>query len=449
MRFIAVVSLLGVLLLTACAGNSAKPDWAKREPVDSQFFTTVVRTGKYDAEYASRARDTALKNISLQINVQVDAQLSRLETEAYGLSATDFRSLVQTSSRSLLQDVQPAAVYETKKDYWAYYRVNKQQYYLQRQRNRDRAVAIAADLMRRYDAAGADLAAAIPYLLDAMQEIADYTDMDLVFDSGNSRLNLYTEIISRIRALPQQLNPSVSPESIAMTARENKAVRIDARILFSRDAQRQVPCTHFPLAVSFAKGSGRVSPQVFTDNSGSAGVLIEKVIAFDPVQTLAVTVDKEHFLKLVESPLVKKLWNGLSFRTALVNIQVSRPAATIEYSFNGIASTSYLNVLKDRLRQLDMDVVDSSARAGYRIVLRIESKPGAYIPSLKVFSALGDTYITLLDASGNILASESVLNIKATGQTASQAESNTELACIRAVSDDLIFRFVMNHILSR
>lgn len=449
MRIAAGVLLLCALLLSACAGNSAMPDWAKREPVDNQYFTTVVRTTKYDAEYASRARDTALKNISMQINVQVDAQLSRLETEAYGLSATDFRSSVQTSSRSLLQDVQPAAVFETKKEYWAYYRVNKQQYYLQRQKSRDRAVVIAADLMQRYDAAGADLVAAIPYLLDAMQEIADYTDMDLVYDAGNTRLNLYTEIITRIRALPQQLTPSISPENIAMTARENKAANASARILFSRDAQRQFPCAHFPLSLSFAKGSGRVSPQVFTDNSGTAAVMIEKVIAFDPAQTLAVTVDKEHFLKQVESPLVKKLWNSLTFQTALLNLHVSRPATTIEYSFNGNASTSYLNVLKDRLRQLDLDVVDSTERAGYRLVLRIESKPGAYIPSLKIFSALGDTYISLLDASGKVLASESVLNIKATGKTASQAEANTELSCIRAVSDDLIFRFVMNHILSQ
>ncbi|MDZ4183089.1 MAG: hypothetical protein U1B83_09445, partial [Candidatus Cloacimonadaceae bacterium] len=111
-------ALIQIILLTlcSCSFSKAAPAWTKSEPIDPAFYSTVVKINKGIANYKDRAFDTAVKNISMQISVQVDAQLSLMDTESSGISRSEYVSQIQTSSRTLISDVQLTATHETKKE---------------------------------------------------------------------------------------------------------------------------------------------------------------------------------------------------------------------------------------------------------------------------------------------------------------------------------------------
>lgn len=441
-----ILLAVAALLIGSCAVNSKVPAWAGSEPVDPLYYSTVVKVTKADPNYKNKALDTALKNIAMQITVTVDASVTTRETESWGLTATDFNSSIQTSSRAQLTGVELAGAHETKKEYWAWYRLNKLSYRDARQRMCANSMRVAADLLSKYDAAleseKVDFSQASSFLIKALDELSDYVDMDLRTLYAGKEVHLYTELLHRLGNLAAGLELQMQPPLIQAVARRSNDLK--ARVVCEFG---QKPCVSMPLSVSFTRGAGDVVPGLVSGSGGVALLVIKRITSYDRQQTVTIAPDTRSMIESATHPLVKKMLAGLNFKQARLDLEVRKPRVALVYSFNGV-STVNASLIRDRLRELDLEVVEDQAAGDYIMRIEVSSKPGAFIPSLSQHSANADARVNLIDGiSGDVLASESLMNVKATGANASQAEKSSELAVLRAINQDLIYRLVSTYII--
>ncbi|MDP3114250.1 MAG: LPP20 family lipoprotein [Candidatus Cloacimonadaceae bacterium] len=450
MKIVKITLLLIIIwMLCSCSFSKAVPTWTKAEPIDPAFYSSVVNINKGIANYKDRAFDNAVKNISMQISVQVDAQLSLIDTESSGIPRSEFVSQIQTSSRALLTDVQLTGTYESKKEYWAYYRLSKDIYRSQRMRRRDLAVSQALGQLIQYDNAGSDIATGIPLLLEALEQVVDYLDLDLSADYLSQRINLYNELSRRLRQLPLQLTFSADPSILEMVAKQKTEKRILITLNYKKDDQQNYGCDHFPLVFRFSRGSGKMPLSGMTDSKGQYLLPVERITSFEANQLIEVGIDKSHYAKRLTNPIIRKLLDTIVFKHAQIPIRVGKPKVCLQYSFNDSKGTIYRKVLQDRLIDMDIDITDSPQSADYIIEVKIVSRPGTYISALNLHSAFGDVYCAIKNArSGEIIISDTIQNVKNNAPRMLQAETDAELSAVNALSDGVLYRLVMASIMA-
>jgi len=444
-----LIPLLAVLILMfSCAANSKTPAWVKSEPADPAFYSTVVHVLKTDPTYKEKAFAAAVKNISMQISVNVDASVSTRETEAFGLTASDFNSSIQTSSRAQLSGVEQAGTHETKKEYWAWFRLNKQAYIENRLRQSSSAARIAADLMEKFDDSVSqprlDFNLSSSLIVKALDGLSDYIDMELRYPYRGKDVFIYTELVQRLGELARGISIRNDPSLLKAVARRRTDLRSKVSCLYG--SQPQIPCVSLPLSYRFGRGAGDLVSNQITDQQGEASLVISRVTAYDNQQSVSVELDKSALIAMSTHPLVKKMLNGLNFSSSIVDLEVRRPRVAVLYSFNGTGSGNAV-LIKDRLRELDVDVIEDAVASDYTLNVELSSTPGSYIPSFKQYSAHSSASLSLIDTlSRQTLASESLLSVKGTGPNPDQAEKNSEQFCLRALNQDLLYQIVYTHI---
>lgn len=446
MRYWIIFILLASLY--ACALNRAMPEWSQSDPLDPQYYSSVVRVAKADPNYKTVALDNALRNISMQISVQVDASVTSRETESYGVPGSEFNSWVQASTRTQLKDIELVSTFETGREYIAWYRLSKEQYRMQRLRQKEQELAAALGLLEKYDASSTDPAIAIPYLLTAIDHLADYLDMDLSANYKGKDVNVYVELLSRLRALPQYIRIAIDATEINTIARRRSD--IPAMITVTGDANgRSKALNLFPIRCEFTQGKGDITYPELTGTSGTSELRLKRVTDMLPEQAITISVDKEHFLRGAESIPARKLFSALAFDQAILHLKVAKPSITVRTWFNGTPGTKYYNLLEDKLRMLNMDVRDANAKADYMLVLNITSKPATLISTLNVYVAAADAQLQIKDnLSGAVVAGETATNIKATAKTSAAAEAGTEMAAVKLIYDEYLFRIINSTIMN-
>ncbi len=444
------LALCLAMLLSSCATAKKVPDWVNSEPFDPLYYSSVVKVSTKQAGYQQLAMDTAFKNISMQISVQVDAQLSSVDTELSGVPLSEITTNIQTSSRNLLQDVELVGVYQTKTEYWAYFRLNKQNYQQQRQQLKNRAVELALQQLADFDSSTTDLVTGIPQLLHALEGVVDYLDLDLQVTYQNKPVNLYNEIVRKVKQLPLQVKPAFElAETPQVVAMQQLDLRLPVTVYYHKTESQVLTCRDFPLRFSFARGQGKLPATGFTAANGSYTLILERISSFEPNQSISAQINKDHFSAQIVHPLVKKIWDNLSFSPALISLQVVKPKIYLEYSFDGKQESNHKRLILDRLIELDLETTTDAARADFILSVDITSQPGSYISVLDVYSAFGNAHVSLIHAhTKQIVASESLLKIKSNASSMQVAELNTEVRTVRAICDELLYRMVSSYIMN-
>lgn len=440
--------LIVVLLLGACSMSQKEPQWITQRPADIDYYSAVVRFSKKAPNYVESARDNALREISTQISVQIDSDIYLNETEANGIPSAILISQIRTASRNKLSDIQLVGSYESDKDYWAYYRLSKSAYRAWRIQQRDLAIRQAINLLAEFDAATTDAVSGITALLKAMELIVDFTDMDLSTLYQGREVNLYNEVFSRMHRLPESLKPYMEQTDLAVVAKLRKSYRLPVGIFYLKDG-KQYPCKSFPLIFSFQRGAGEMVNNVHTDGEGKAELFLKRITDFASPQQINLMPDLNYWMQSLDKPVVKTMFSLLKFPVASLSLQVSCPAAYIDYTFNGTPGTAYRDILVNKLQDLDMEVVQEVSVSDYTFRVVIISHDGDFIPRLNQYSAQADAFVELIDTKQNkSIYNTNITAIKSTGTTRENARRNSELSAVAEISDMLLFTLVEQYIMN-
>lgn len=445
MRLSLLLSL--IVLLPGCSLGKKEPLWVKQNPTDSAFYSAVVHISRKAPNYVDFARDNALKDISAQISVTIDANLALKESETNGVPSAEIVNQIVSSTRNKLANVQLAGTYQNKTDYWAYYRLSKSEYQIWRLKQRDLAMQQAIRFLEEYDAATGDLAPGITSLLKALELVVDFADLDLGTVYRGKQVNLYNELLYRLHHLPENIQLSFSQPELAIVAkqREKKIFPVSAVHVASSSFY---PAKAFPLVFSFAAGAGDIVQQALTDNAGSAELYIRRITDFSDPQFIELRPDKQYWLARLENPVVKKLLNLVQFPPAVLKLKVRHPRAFLDYSFDNVAGYGYKELIIKKLQDLDLEMVADSTQSDYTFKMILTSREGEYISRLGVFSASADAYVELLNSlDGSSMANNSLTGVKSTGTDLKTAIRMSELNAAAEICDKLLYNLVEQFIM--
>ncbi len=433
-RFI-LSCLITFSLLSACYA-AKRPQWTKSEPADREYWYGISSIPKSTPNFREVARETALKNISLQINVQISAELQTSETEISGLNQSRFISTIQSSTTAMLDDVQLYQSFEDKKHFWACYRVNKAQYRAMREMRKRVALEQALDLLGKYDAKTDGLSLRISYLLDGLSLLESFVDLDLRTIYRKEEIHLYNELMSRLKGLPGKLSVAVSPDQTELVIK--RGYRSTYRIFVSETGDE--PCAAVPMKAFFSRGEGEISADKLTGEKGDIRLYIDRITSDEALQSVTIGLDKDYFNDQIKSEALRELFSRLSFPEATLTIHALKPRVFLKYHDGTATGEEGIKKINGRLLELDLGLTDSEEKAHYVLAVDISTQDGIYIPEVMSHTSYAITRISLKDAgSGTTLYSDSFDTIKGAGKTKEIARQKALQAAIGNICDELLY----------
>ncbi|HRV10003.1 MAG TPA: LPP20 family lipoprotein [Candidatus Cloacimonas sp.] len=433
-----------LLLLSACSVGKKQPEWTLQQPFDNGYYSAVVKIPKKAPNYKELARNEAIREISTQISVQIDSDIALTETEANGILSSELISSIRSSSNNKIRDLQLVGTYETKNDYWAYYRLSKSEYYAWRKNQCEQATAQALNLLNEFDLSQTNLTSGISALLKGLELIVDYTDMDLTTSYRNKQINLYNELFFRLNHLTEKVKINYAEKEIDLTAKQRERKSIAVFVNY----QQEIPVNNYPVCFNFLSGKGEIVAEGLTDENGKAELIINRITSFSTPQFIEAKPDKDFWLVGIENPIVKTMFGNLQFLPATLKLNVNRPKAFVQYSFNNTSGTDYRNILLKKLQDLDLEISTNQNESDYTFEVNIITRNSEFLPLLKQYSAVADAYIELIDSrTGKSIYNTNLTGIKSVAVTTDAAKGKNELDAVNELCDKVMFMLVQQYIM--
>jgi len=433
-----------LLLLSACSVGKKQPEWTLQQPFDNGYYSAVVKIPKKAPNYKELARNEAIREISTQISVQIDSDIALTETEANGILSSELISSIRSSSNNKIRDLQLVGTYETKNDYWAYYRLSKSEYYAWRKNQCEQATAQALNLLNEFDLSQTNLTSGISALLKGLELIVDYTDMDLTTSYRNKQINLYNELFFRLNHLTEKVKINYAEKEIDLTAKQRERKSIAVFVNY----QQEIPVNNFPVCFNFLSGKGEIVAEGLTDENGKAELIINRITSFSTPQFIEAKPDKDFWLTGIENPIVKTMFGNLQFLPATLKLNVNRPKAFVQYSFNNTSGTDYRNILLKKLQDLDLEISTNQNESDYTFEVNIITRNSEFLPLLKQYSAVADAYIELIDSrTGKSIYNTNLTGIKSVAVTTDAVKGKNELDAVNELCDKVMFMLVQQYIM--
>ncbi|MGB4310043.1 MAG: LPP20 family lipoprotein, partial [Candidatus Cloacimonadaceae bacterium] len=326
-RFLFGLIVIIAVLLAGCSSNAKVPAWVNNTETDDAYYHAVVSVPKYDSRYKEQAFEQAVKNISMQIQVNVDASVSTKETEAFGLSYSDFSSNIQTSSRTRLKDVELYRNEDNRLGYWAHYRLNKLEYRQQRLQQAELGKKLALDLLEKYDHSLRGKRFVFNkssfYLIKALDELSDLVDMDLSANLYGKQVNLYSEALQRLATLAANTKLHSKQGQIDAITGSNLDLRSTIKCYYEDDANLDI--IGLKLNAAFSRGVGTLTTDLISNPLGEAQLEIQSISSADKNQLISIGIDKSQLLEQSDNPLVKKMISSLNLSTIDLPLNVRNP----------------------------------------------------------------------------------------------------------------------------
>jgi len=433
-----------LLLLSACSVGKKQPEWTLQQPFDNGYYSAVVKIPKKAPNYKELARNEAIREISTQISVQIDSDIALKETEANGILSSELISSIRSSSNNKIRDLQLVGTYETKNDYWAYYRLSKSEYYAWRKNQCEQATAQALNLLNEFDLSQTNLTSGISALIKGLELIVDYTDMELTTSYRNKQINLYNELFFRLNHLTEKVKINYAEKEIDLTAKQRERKSIAVFVNY----QQEIPVNNYPVCFNFLSGKGEIVAEGLTDENGKAELIINRITSFSTPQFIEAKPDKDFWLTGIENPIVKTMFGNLQFLPATLKLNVNRPKAFVQYSFNNTSGTDYRNILLKKLQDLDLEVSTNQNESDYTFKVNIITRNSEFLPLLKQYSAVADAYIELIDSrTGKSIYNTNLTGIKSVAVTTDAAKGKNELDAVNELCDKVMFMLVQQYIM--
>jgi hypothetical protein len=433
-----------LLLLSACSVGKKQPEWTLQQPFDNGYYSAVVKIPKKAPNYKELARNEAIREISTQISVQIDSDIALKETEANGIPSSELISSIRSSSNNKIRDLQLVGTYETKNDYWAYYRLSKSEYYAWRKNQCEQATAQALNLLNEFDLSQTNLTSGISALIKGLELIVDYTDMELTTSYRNKQINLYNELFFRLNHLTEKVKINYAEKEIDLTAKQRERKSIAVFVNY----QQEIPVNNYPVCFNFLSGKGEIVAEGLTDENGKAELIINRITSFSTPQFIEAKPDKDFWLTGIENPIVKTMFGNLQFLPATLKLNVNRPKAFVQYSFNNTSGTDYRNILLKKLQDLDLEISTNQNESDYTFEVNIITRNSEFLPLLKQYSAVADAYIELIDSrTGKSIYNTNLTGIKSVAVTTDAAKGKNELDAVNELCDKVMFMLVQQYIM--
>lgn len=306
------------------------PAWVNRFPSSSDYYIGIGQ-----GRELRTAQDGALTMIISQIRAKVQAEMRTFMQETQGATEESFTQSIKMSLMESVEDLEYVDAFysETDNMYYAYYRLNIEEYRRKQAEKQRIAADRAFDLLKRADSEN-DPSLALKHLLIGYIEIAPFISKDIRVQYEGREIILAGEILAKLQKMMQMVDIKADKTAYATNLINHSPLDVSFNVSYTGKPVRYLPFTFLNtngdlnmITRAVTDGNGQVRTIVNTPGSG-AGLKTIKIIP-DILSFMKDSVDEEAaFLYLT-------MISGLGLPTKEVTVEVKPPVFKLDVSLTG------------------------------------------------------------------------------------------------------------------
>lgn len=405
-----------IIVFTGCStyqttAKNKQPEWTTNLPSDKNYYQGVgyaLKEKKSILHYET-ARKNALKNLAEEISVEISSSTIHISYENDFSLKEDFSSIIEARVNSSIEGYELVDSYENKKEYWVFYRLNKQKYAALQAQKKEQAIQLATSYYSEAEQAQqhSDIRNAVIYYSKSLDALKAYFNETIIANIDGKEVNIISEAYNRIYNILSNI------EIIAENATINckTGYRIDPKLLTCEIAYQGKSIKNFPIIASYSENA--LQQKLNSDANGF--VQISPLVKSNKnTETIDFSIDKTTLLLQSATDFtIRKLLQKIPTRATTVYLQIAKPAIVIKSDEKNIGIATKDMVLKTKLEQLLQS-------KGYEIVstngdfeITITSDTKAASQSNGIFTASLKSRFTIKNLHNSKIVD--VLDLTATG----------------------------------
>lgn len=392
MRFTLLIVLGALLscLLPGCGDKqvvatpekqvATRPPWIDARPVNSAYYIGVGNCSKVaqPLDYQNIAKKNALNDMATEISVRVQGSTFLNSMEVNKNFSEEFISTINTTTNEQIEDYEIAGTWETEKEFWVYYRLNKAQYQAKKAEKKNQVLRSAYDYYAKgLDAeANNNLSAAIDLYLRGLVAMKNYWAEVNEFQSEKGNIYLDNEMYTAMRRCITGISLHPSLEKITLSANNNYSEKTTITALYNGKPVKGVEVLY-----SYKKEKYMKPRTVLTDDKGNVLAEVDNVSTLEKNNTLDVLIGVEALIpKDLDQRITEGLLKGLRTDSRKIPIELLSPTFTVKSEEKSLGQetggATLLSAMKAELSKRGMRIVSNEVEANYSITIQSNTTAG-------------------------------------------------------------------------
>ncbi|MGY6562419.1 MAG: LPP20 family lipoprotein [Luteibaculaceae bacterium] len=391
-----------------------RPQWVTNRPISSFDFIGIgmARKDANPNDFQDIAKRNALSDLVSEISVQVSSNSLLFTVERDNTFREDFKNIIRTESNTEITDFQVAGVWENDREYWVFYRLNRQTHRQQVElRKRQASQRAFSFYQAAKEAEQTDVRLAINNYLKSLDALKEFWNDNLEFEHQGRTLFLATEAYQSLQQLCSGIQMQLNNDRIVLNVGNSFQQDLQGAVSY-----RGQPVDAFPVNLNYPGQHGMVRGTLNTNRTGVFSFQIARINRERNNPNVELTY---RVPDLIENGLDRRIALGflspLSNWRKVVPILVEPPLVHIISDERNLGVTrrseSVKNFLQAELVRRNFKFTNNPGDADVTITVSGDTKP---------LGNSGDFHTTALDltvrainnANGLTLFSESLTNIR-------------------------------------
>lgn len=371
-------AIMGLLCFCALFAQD-KPDWVKERPVNSMYYTGIGMASKQDKDYAQKAKQNALSDLTSEIRVEISVNSLLNTIENDNEVESSFKEEIKMQAKEEIERFQLVDTWQDETEYWVYYQLNMFDYRDYMEARRKKAIGQGLDFWKKGRIAQqqGELILAVEMYGRGMESIQPAINQDLSCSYEGNSINLGNELHASLASVFKGI--TLVPSVTQVKGKSFSAVEEPIRIRVVKDG---INLRNIPLNVRFISGEGDLSLIPPTDEKGESVFYIRNITSKQKNQEISVTIETKFPDSFQKNPFVKKLtaqiFNSMPQANIVVNLESLPINAFIDVARNDNETLS--SGVKSILTNNYFNIVNSQSEADVVILLISTFRTGLKIP---------------------------------------------------------------------
>jgi hypothetical protein len=403
-----------------------KPTWVNGKPNSSLYFQGIGMAMKNasNADHLENAKKSALNDLASEIVVNVSSNSLLYTLEREYKFQSEFIETINTTTNLELEGFETAGTWEDDKQYWVYYRLNRNDYYAKKAAQKQQAIERAADYYTKGKDAWSNqqLKSALDLQMKGLMELKKYWAESNEYTFEGKTILLDKEIFLAMQEMAASLNIVARPESIKLNLKNDFSEVVNLKI---SDRKSGKNIDGVPVTYSYKTASGTKNETVLSASGGSINIAVgnpDRMLNYNELRA-KVDLEKMMDVKTLDREMLILLRN-LATTEIKAPIQFERPIFFVESVEQNLNQGPKLTYLKDQLSSelIKSGMTLSNDKNLADVIVKINGKTRAGEKSNGFSIAFLNLNLSFTDLSGKKVFFESTFNdIKGVGNTFEQA----------------------------
>jgi hypothetical protein len=259
-----------ILVLWTSQSFAQQPDWIINRPNSSLHYIGISSAEKTNSNYQKIAKKNALDDLLSEIRVTIQSVSILNQMDNNGEFKEEYQSIIKSTVADEIENLELVGTYEDQTHYHVYYRILKEEYANQKQRNKEQAQKMALQFFEKAKSAEStkDYVTAIDFYLQSLLAIKAYWGENIEVTYQGKSMFLAIESYT----LLQKLLDSINITSDAQTINFNSRTETKTLVIQAKDNGNNT-ISKIPLLVSFLPQRAQ-QKNYFTNENGQASITL-------------------------------------------------------------------------------------------------------------------------------------------------------------------------------